>query len=246
MRYNLVVGGVCTPRNGFFAGGVLPWLIAWTVRSKSRPPPLTTQTFFFITQVLLLHFCSFPWVLVFGSFGFAYASFYAPLWAFSRRRFCCALLRCQLYTGHLELELLSWAGLMLNSFIGFALPAAVALAAAKLAQQRWHGAPPGQQAGGGGPPQRLPCAQGLAAKALGPPQGYGGVDIDSPAGGGDEWTMGAVPATIVRALPESLRPWHLPLVQALCAAIALLVGLGLAVKVSTTFTPETDEAHAGG
>ena len=29
MRYNLVVGGVCSPAAGLFAGGLLPWLLSW-------------------------------------------------------------------------------------------------------------------------------------------------------------------------------------------------------------------------
>ena len=29
-RYNLVLGGVASPKGGAFAGAVVPWLVAWT------------------------------------------------------------------------------------------------------------------------------------------------------------------------------------------------------------------------
>jgi len=171
----------------------------------------------------------------------------------------------------LELELLSWAGLILNSFTGFALPAAVALAAARYGiRQQWtrlddenedgarrykeprreeEGRAPGT--GNGKHYSRLPQQGPLATKSIGGPQSsatsYGGVEIDGGGGSSSSsssdhhhyssWGAGKVPATIVRAFPEFLRPHHMALVQGLCAAIAALVMTGLAVKIAATVAP---------
>lgn len=89
----------------------------------------------------------------------------------------------------------------------------------------------------------LPQQGLLAAKSIGGPQtsasSYGGVEIDGGGSSGSSsdrrhWTRETVPATIVSAFPDFLRPFHMALVQALCAVIAALVVTGLTVKIAAT------------